>query len=63
MLEFAAHGMRSDRVSFQPADAQHLPFAEGSFDLVLCQFGVMFFPNTCFVPMATTCSSASTGSR
>ena len=45
MLEFAAHGMRSDRVSFQPADAQHLPFAEGSFDLVLCQFGVMFFPD------------------
>lgn len=45
MLEFAAHGMRSNRVSFQPANAQDLPFAEGSFDLVLCQFGVMFFPD------------------
>lgn len=45
MLEFAAHGMRSNRVSFQPADAQNLPFAEASFDIVLCQFGVMFFPD------------------
>lgn len=32
-------------MTFQPADAQDLPFAEGSFDLVLCQFGVMFFPD------------------
>ena len=45
MLEHARHALRSERVSFQLADAQHLPFAEGSFDLVLCQFGVMFFPD------------------
>jgi ubiquinone/menaquinone biosynthesis C-methylase UbiE len=45
MLEFATHALRSKHVSFQPADAQNLPFAEGSFDLVLCQFGVMFFPD------------------
>ena len=45
MLEFATHALRSNYVSFQPADAQNLPFAEGSFDLVLCQFGVMFFPD------------------
>jgi ubiquinone/menaquinone biosynthesis C-methylase UbiE len=45
MLEFATPSLRSKHVSFQPADAQNLPFADGSFDLVLCQFGVMFFPD------------------
>jgi ubiquinone/menaquinone biosynthesis C-methylase UbiE len=45
MLEFAKHGITSNHVSFQPADAQNLPFADGSFDLILCQFGVMFFPD------------------
>ena len=43
MLEFAAHMLTTEHVSFQSADAQNLPFAEGSFDLVLCQFGVMIF--------------------
>ena len=45
MLEFAGHALNSETVSFQPADAQNLPFAEGSFDLVICRFGVMFFPD------------------
>ena len=45
MLEFAAHALNSATVSFQRADAQNLPFPEGSFDLVLCQFGAMFFPD------------------
>lgn len=45
MLEFAAHMLTAGNVSFQPADAQNLPFAEGSFDLVISQFGVMFFPD------------------
>ena len=26
-------------------DAQKLPFADGSFDVVVCQFGAMFFPD------------------
>jgi SAM-dependent methyltransferase len=30
---------------WQPADAQHLPFDDAQFDLVVCQFGVMFFPD------------------
>lgn len=32
-------------VRFQEADAEDLPFAEGSFDVVLSVFGVMFTPN------------------
>ena len=45
VLEFAATQLNSDRITFQPADAQDLPFDEGSFDLVVCAFGVMFFPD------------------
>ena len=45
MLEFAARKLTSERVSFQPADAQNLPFSDNSFDLVLCQLGAMFFPD------------------
>jgi SAM-dependent methyltransferase len=45
MLQFAMNALHSERVSFQHADAQKLPFSDGSFDLVLCQFGVMFFPD------------------
>jgi ubiquinone/menaquinone biosynthesis C-methylase UbiE len=32
-------------VRFQDADAENLPFADGSFDVVLSTFGVMFTPN------------------
>lgn len=35
----------SDRVRFETADATALPFADGSFDALVCQFGVMFFPD------------------
>ena len=45
MLQLAAQHIRSELVSFQTADAQALPFAENSFDLVICQFGIMFFPD------------------
>ncbi len=45
MLDHAAQRFRSDRVTFQQADAQHLAFSRASFDLVICQFGVMFFPD------------------
>jgi len=45
MLEVAARRIGSDKVVFEPADAGGLRFADGSFDLVVCQFGVMFFPD------------------
>src|SRR6267378_6849653 len=32
-------------VSFRQADAEALPFADASFDVVLSTFGVMFTPN------------------
>jgi SAM-dependent methyltransferase len=45
MLEVAGQRIRSEQVRFVQADAQDLPFERGSFDLVLCQFGSMFFPD------------------
>jgi SAM-dependent methyltransferase len=34
-----------EEVEFEPADAMALPFADGSFEAVVCQFGLMFFPD------------------
>ena len=45
MLDVAAKNLCSPCVFFQPADAQELPFDDESFDLVVCQFGVMFYPD------------------
>ncbi|HKU91906.1 MAG TPA: class I SAM-dependent methyltransferase [Sphingomicrobium sp.] len=45
MLDVAAERLRADNVRFLAADAQDLPFDKGSFDLVVCQFGAMFFPD------------------
>src|SRR3982751_5886249 len=45
MLNVASQRIESAKVSFQPADALHLPFENGSFDLVVCQFGLMFYPD------------------
>ena len=45
MLDVAARRVASPKVSFQAADAQSLPFPDQSFDAVVCQFGVMFFPD------------------
>jgi ubiquinone/menaquinone biosynthesis C-methylase UbiE len=45
MLEQAAKRVSSPKVRFQPADALDLPLGDEGFDLVVCQFGVMFFPD------------------
>ena len=45
MLEQAARNVSASNVRFQPADAETLPFPDSCFDLVVCQFGVMFFPD------------------
>jgi ubiquinone/menaquinone biosynthesis C-methylase UbiE len=45
MLDKAARRVTGSNVRFQEADALNLPFEDSSFDLVTCQFGVMFFPD------------------
>ena len=40
----ARHGA-DKRIQWQQADATALPFADQSFDAVVCQFGAMFFPD------------------
>ncbi|MBT5072835.1 MAG: methyltransferase domain-containing protein [Kordiimonadaceae bacterium] len=46
MLDFAKskHGDLKN-VTFEVADALSLSFEENSFDAVVCQFGIMFFPD------------------
>ena len=45
MLDVAATRIASSNVLFRQADALDLPFNDDSFDLMVCQFGVMFFPD------------------
>ena len=45
MLDTAADMGTSRPVEWRPADAMQLPFEGGEFDAVVCQFGVMFFPD------------------
>jgi ubiquinone/menaquinone biosynthesis C-methylase UbiE len=46
MIDRAARMQGPDgRISWQQADALDLPFDDCSFDVVCCQFGVMFFPD------------------
>jgi len=45
MLAIAERRDTTGNVGYQPADAQALPFAAGEFDLVVAQFGAMFFPD------------------
>src|SRR3569832_2716350 len=44
MLDYAASQQSPDaRLTWRQADALALPFDDASFDIVFCQFGVMFF--------------------
>ena len=45
MLDVAQTRAASSKVTFRQSDALELPFEDGSFDLVVCQFGVMFYPD------------------
>jgi len=47
LLERGAERAHAERLSvdFQPADAEALPFPDGSFDAVVSTFGVMFAPD------------------
>lgn len=45
MLDLAAKRLQAPNVKWQQADAQALPLEDTSFDVVVCQFGVMFFPD------------------
>ena len=45
MIEHARAVGTARNVEWRQADAMNLPFADGTFDAVACQFGVMFFPD------------------
>lgn len=45
MLRLGASGVSGPSLSWQPADAQKLPFEAASADALVCQFGVMFLPD------------------
>ncbi|HWL36992.1 MAG TPA: class I SAM-dependent methyltransferase [Frankiaceae bacterium] len=45
MLDHAATVGTAREVTWRQADALALPFADASYDVVVCQFGVMFFPD------------------
>ena len=45
MLDLAATVSTQRPVEWRQADAMQLPFQDETFDAVVCQFGVMFFPD------------------
>jgi SAM-dependent methyltransferase len=45
MLEHARAAVPLSGITWQQADAQELPFEDGSFDVYACQFGLMFLPD------------------
>ena len=46
MLEIARRKFTAgELVEVQPADAQALPFGDAAFDAMVCQFGIMFYPD------------------
>jgi len=45
MIEVAKQNVTDKNIQWQVADALELPFKNNSFDAVVCQFGIMFFPD------------------
>ncbi|MBS1668338.1 MAG: methyltransferase domain-containing protein [Bacteroidetes bacterium] len=45
MLDVAKNKNHGQKIEWGLADAQDLPFQDGNFDVVVCQFGFMFVPD------------------
>ena len=45
MVSCARQAVPAPGIEWRQADAQALPFADSSFDVVVCQFGFMFLPD------------------
>lgn len=45
MIAIAKKIVKDDDIQWMPADGMNLPFHDESFDLVVMQFGLMFFPD------------------
>jgi len=45
MVSYAKRAQTNPGIEWRTADAQALPFADASFDVVVCQFGFMFLPD------------------
>jgi ubiquinone/menaquinone biosynthesis C-methylase UbiE len=45
LAQAKTHLAGKPQIKWQQADALALPFGDASFDIVACQFGVMFFPD------------------
>ena len=45
MLDLAATMVPGRPITWRQADAMQLPFPDATFDVVVCQFGAMFFPD------------------
>lgn len=45
MINIAKEIVRDDTIKWMVADAMELPFENESFDLIVIQFGIMFFPD------------------
>lgn len=45
MLEVAKKKIESKNIEWKQADMQEIPFDDSVFDLVICQYGVMFLPD------------------
>jgi ubiquinone/menaquinone biosynthesis C-methylase UbiE len=45
MLTIAKRELGDDGINFKTEDIQNLSFADNTFDMVICQFGMMFLPD------------------
>jgi trans-aconitate methyltransferase len=54
MVEFGSR--QAPVAAWRQADALSLPFDDQRFDLIICQFGVMFFPDS--PPLSARCDGS-----